>query len=437
MTHRSRTKPASGFISRLHRRAQALRRSVVHTSGGSRDESIPLSGPRPSLRLPSLLVLLCLLTTFLTPPAALAGQLSFQLTDLGTLNGTTGWSQAYGINDQGDIVGESGDYWNFGHAVLWRRGVISDLGVLQTDYVQYGATDVIPSPYAVAHGINNASRIVGTTWVLSEDWEYRIPIPMVWNGGEWQPLSQSRAEAVDVNASGQAIGRRVLGYDSDTYSWAALWSDGTESFQEEFSMASAINDRGDIAGSHRIYDRTSEELGPHLPVVWRNGVPESLQGGSGHALGIGEDGNAVGILFDRGPVLWNDGLPTILAERADCAAVGVNDSRWVIGNCDRPSWGCYSSRYDEGCGTHPFLWTPEQGWIELQELLQDAGVAELLNVADINASGQIVGSAQVGDSLHAVLLTPVTIAEPSVPLLMSMVLVGVAFLPSRIAYPRR
>jgi len=65
--------------------------------------------------------------------------------DLGAL-GNTVVSQAYNINNKGDVVGFSGD-----HGFLWRRGHIQDLGVLPGDVFSFGAAS------------NDAGEIVGAS----------------------------------------------------------------------------------------------------------------------------------------------------------------------------------------------------------------------------------------------------------------------------------
>ena len=61
------------------------------------------------------------------------------MTDLGTLGGSV--SVAYGINNGGQIVGESKIASGAFHAVLWENGTMTDLGTLG-------------GPNSVAFGIN-------------------------------------------------------------------------------------------------------------------------------------------------------------------------------------------------------------------------------------------------------------------------------------------
>ena len=63
-------------------------------------------------------------------PALTSAELAF--TDLGTLGGSE--SYASGINERGQVVGDSltasGDY----HAYLWEKGVMTDLGTLGGEF---------------------------------------------------------------------------------------------------------------------------------------------------------------------------------------------------------------------------------------------------------------------------------------------------------------
>jgi probable HAF family extracellular repeat protein len=68
-------------------------------------------------------------------------------TDLGALDATTSYSEAYGINAAGDIVGTSLDANSVSHAFMYSHGAMHDLGSFDG--------------LAVAYDINNAGEVVG------------------------------------------------------------------------------------------------------------------------------------------------------------------------------------------------------------------------------------------------------------------------------------
>jgi len=70
-------------------------------------------------------------------------------TNLGKLPGDTYYSRAYGINDKGQIVGDSVKDKTISHAFLWQNGKMIDLGTLP------GGQN------SDAMGINNNGQIVG------------------------------------------------------------------------------------------------------------------------------------------------------------------------------------------------------------------------------------------------------------------------------------
>ncbi len=74
------------------------------------------------------------------------------MTDLGTLTGGD-WSEAFDVNDDGDVVGWARTADSYMHAVLWVDGVITDLNTVTG----------IPAGWvlAEARGINNGGQIVG------------------------------------------------------------------------------------------------------------------------------------------------------------------------------------------------------------------------------------------------------------------------------------
>ena len=160
--------------------------------------------PRPLLTAATTVVALITLA----PAPAAASPHGYRVVDLGTLSGGDGAATA--MNDRGDIVGWSTVASGARHAVLWRHGVITDLGVLPGD------TD---------------------------------------------------SAAVDVNEFGDVA---ITSFGSDYLTRAVLWRDGRlhdlGTLGGENSVAIGVNDRRQVLG-------TSEPAGemPHR-FLWRNGV---------------------------------------------------------------------------------------------------------------------------------------------------------------------
>ena len=85
--------------------------------------------------------------------------------DLGTLGGDSGY--AYGINDLGLIVGRSYLPNYMSHATLWHDGIAVDLGTLSG------------GNYSQANGINNAGEVVGESTLTT----YGVTHATLWSGG--------------------------------------------------------------------------------------------------------------------------------------------------------------------------------------------------------------------------------------------------------------
>jgi len=228
-------------------------------------------------------------------------QETFTIIDLGTLGGSV--SFAYGVNDQGDAVGDSSLLGDFSsHAFLWREGKMIDLGTL-TD-----AHDI-----SIAFAINNSGQVVGQSFNSAVG----NTLPFVWENGVMTALpllpGHLGGAAFGINSHGDVVGQ--------SGGEAVLWVNGvvTRLTSGYFaSTAYGINDRSQIVGVANPPDTEA--------VIWENGVmtplsPPVLEGCHGDcwtvARAINELGDISGYVQGmRDPparaVRWTNGIPTVL-----------------------------------------------------------------------------------------------------------------------------
>jgi len=183
-----------------------------------------------------------LLFAFVLAPTWLAAKEKisrYEVTDLGTLGGPS--SKACGLNNRGEVTGNSSVAAGPEHAFVWRDGVMTDLGILPGDLSSAG------------WGINNSGQVAGSSSIAST--VNKVPFDAVlWDDGEIIPLGTLGGLfgfALAINERGQVTGGartaagllRAFLWDEDS----GMTDLGTLPGEPE-SMGRGINNRGQVVG---------------------------------------------------------------------------------------------------------------------------------------------------------------------------------------------
>jgi probable HAF family extracellular repeat protein len=260
-----------------------------------------------------------------------------RLVDLGTLPGGT-YSEAYAINDAGQIVGWSMNdqstctaFDGCWHAVLWENGTMTDLGGLDPRFQSY------------AYSINDRGQIAGAS--ATADYPF----------GYWRAVTVLGGELMDLGLPESATD----------------------------ALARGINARGTIVGSAYINGRD-------VPLLWSQGTIVQLPvpaGSSGEARKINDAGQVVG--YGNGPLLWDDGELTILPNPAGTIrseAHDINDQGVVVGDSLVSNGGMRAVRWVGGV---PSVLPLASGWTES-------------SARGVNARGDVAGAANSPNGNRAV-----------------------------------
>jgi probable HAF family extracellular repeat protein len=265
------------------------------------------------------------------------------------------------------------------HAVIWEKGVLTDLGDL--------------AGRAAATAINSRGQIVGVGG--GEDYARTA---LFWDKGDvpFTPLSllpgTTESVASDINPSGQIVGLNAT-TDGRFGTFAVRWEKGVVSdlgtLGGTWSEARGNNPAGQIVG----FSQTSG-LRFHA-FLWTNGVMRDLGtlGGDGSsAAAINPAGQVVGASgiipgqFQTHAFLWTNGVMTDLGTLGgeNSGAVDINASGQVIGAAETP----------EG-HRHAFIW--EDGVMTDLGVLVDDEIESFPTA--INAAGDVLGDSKLGATL--------------------------------------
>lgn len=315
----------------------------------------------------------------------------YALTDLGTGSGIV--SHAVAINEAGDVVGETNHEYAPTLAFLYSGGVLREL--LDS-----------PGEQSSAIALNDRGEIV----VWSTSWGYAV-----YNAGVTTPLP-GNFYPQDIDNGGRVVGSSNAQEDEHNV-WAhphgAVYSDGAVVDLGFVGAATAINERGDMAG-FRVFEDAL--LGPAWHAFLRpaGGTDVDLGSLHGHAgqswaNDMSEQGVVVGLsstplygyhAFRYRPGGTMEDLGTI-DEYGHSAAHAVNTRGDIVGEAT-----CQSDERP----LHAALWRDGELW-DLNDLIPPGTGWTLEGAIDINDAGSVVGWGWFAGHRRAVLLTPAPVQQ--------------------------
>jgi probable HAF family extracellular repeat protein len=272
------------------------------------------------------LAALCAVTT--AAYAARAPQ--WTITDIGGLSQTFGGgSNAYAINDRGDVTGYSwaGQTVPQHDGFLWSNGEMTDLGIPQG---QYSST---------AMALNNHGMVVGTVSGPPHGGD-RVAI---YRDGQWT-LPGLEGEAYAVNDHGVVAGTYNVGNGAHGFMLkdGLLYDLGT--LGGSYSNAFGMNDKNVIVGSSYtptgwphgfVWDGAMHDIGT------LGGLASSLYAINSHGTAVGyaqARDNAVAIVYENGRM-----QPIDVPGSTFSVARAINDKGAVVGQSDAGGF-----LYDDG-----------------------------------------------------------------------------------------
>ncbi len=325
----------------------------------------------------------------------------YQLTDLGTLGGF-GEAYAHGINERGQVVGDSPAADGNSHAFLWTpnspAGVMSDLGI------------PAGSSFSTARDINDAGVIAG----------YTNHSALIWDGqmNVLPPLpGQTASRAFSINNEGD-----VVGWSGTTYYTggnAVMWRRQAPPIQlgtvgTKPTVARAVNDSGTIVGmvGIPIVGQASYWAGAYPVEIGdldNNGSDPRDINNQGQVVGVSHIRDGQWLLshpFLHRPTGSVQDLGTMGCgpnEKSYGWATAINNQAQVVG-----IQGCVNTGTFLGPQTAA-VWDSSNGWRDLQNLIPANTGWELAYATGINDRGQIIGYGFLNgdiDRYRSFLLTP-------------------------------
>ncbi|MBR8832623.1 MAG: DUF3466 family protein [Stigonema ocellatum SAG 48.90 = DSM 106950] len=317
-----------------------------------------------------------------------AAALKYSITKIGTLEGSS--SQAYGINDSGEVVGVySLPKSQTPTAFVWDK----------TNGIQ-ALKAATPGFFSQAYGINNNGLVVGCEFTNKGDqqailWDRDNNAQLLGYLGNISP-AQPKSVAYAINDNGLVVGASAS--LADTKLHAVLWN-STDDNQNNAQAILKTDTFGSIAYGINNYGQVVVSSGGGFQsFIWdsKTDLTQSLQSirGNREPYDINNNGQAVGYSLTGNTssegTLW-DTPNNIKSLGSGNIGYGINDNGWVVGRSSN---------------NHAFVWVNGEAH-DLNDLLIKPKSGWILNEARaINNSGQIAATGTINGKTHAFVLTP-------------------------------
>jgi probable HAF family extracellular repeat protein len=358
----------------------------------------------------------------------------YEIIDLGTLGGPSSYPS--GINDAGQVVGNSRTADGLGRGFLWDDvNGMSELGSnvqsaiainnngqivgsppltgsfvttyfiwdSETGFVELTAFErhVVIFPATTARAINDSVQVVGTTFIRGLSEPPGIFLNLDYHASLWDSingitdlgtLGGRDSFAYNINESGIVVGASTTGIlykKAHAFLWDSInGMTDLGTLRNNDSSAWAINNFDKVVGTSVINEPDENERAINHAFVWtsKEGMIDIHDSSylSSIAVEINDADQVVGIISTN---MHIDHLR------------GIIGFGGIIGSPWEPAQNQSSA----------FLWDKRYGMVDLNDLLdEDSGWDHLSSAKGINNKGQIVGYGVTNDGeRHGFLMTPI------------------------------
>jgi len=322
-------------------------------------------------------------------------QVQYNVVDLGTLPGGS-ISNAYGVNDHGQVVGVSNRSASLTHAFLWTKSTgMKDLGTLGGNV-------------SSAQAINDAAQIVGqgqTSLSTAHAFLRKNGIEKALGslGG-----ASAQANAINFNSLTKTF-TQIAGWSltSDNSAYHAVTWDPSFNVLDLGTLGGANsyafgnNCKGQVVGSAATLEGSFDAF------LWDSviGIQDlgTLGGTMAQANAINCSGTIVGYSTLAGDA-QTDAFVYLNSTMVDLGTLGgsftqanaINDVGLIVG----------SSRTPGDADTHAVIWTANGGIVDLNLLIPANSGWDLQGANSISNNGKIGGAGVIKGQQHAFLLIP-------------------------------